>query len=64
MSCSFICSTISSHFDRRPLTFQAKSQSEVVSFAAVDEGGGGGDFGRGISLGETGDLCDRLYHSS
>jgi len=57
MSCSFICSKISSHFDRRPLTFQAESQSELVSFAAADESGGG-DCGRGTCLGETGDLCD------
>jgi len=34
----------------------------VVSFAAVDESGGGGDFGRGISLGETGDLCDDILN--
>ena len=57
MSCSLICSIISSHFDRRPLTFQAESQHELVSFAAADEGGGG-DCGRGTCLGETGDLCD------
>jgi len=57
MSCSFICSIISSHFDRRPLTFQAESQSELVSFAAADECGGG-ECGRGTCVGETGDLCD------
>jgi len=59
MSCSFICSTISSHFDRRPLTFQAESQNELVSFAAVDVGGGGVR-GRGARLGEIGDLGEDI----
>jgi len=42
-----------------PLTFQPENRNELISFAAVDEGGGGVS-GRGARLGKIGDLGEDI----